>query len=186
MADQVKEAISRPQRRRRKCRRHHHDGCGGACKGFAFHSSLYLRRPEAVSASAGSSIARAIDKLNYVPNLVAGGLAAASLTQSASSFLLSATPSLETVAAMQTALRKRRLQVILGHTGMTRRKRKISFEQPLYWAPATVVLTGLSHSETTRKMLAKATVHDLSRYGNWVVRKSALRSGFHHDQVGIA
>ena len=36
--------------------------------------SLYLRKPEAVSPAASQVIARAIDTLGYVPNLVAGGL----------------------------------------------------------------------------------------------------------------
>ena len=40
--------------------------------------SLYLRKPDAVSPAAGQDIARAISTLGYVPNLVAGGLAAAS------------------------------------------------------------------------------------------------------------
>ncbi|WP_321378077.1 LacI family DNA-binding transcriptional regulator [Rhizobium sp.] len=40
--------------------------------------SLYLRRPEAVSSAASRAIAHAIDKLSYVPNFMAGGLAAAS------------------------------------------------------------------------------------------------------------
>src|SRR3954464_4848004 len=38
--------------------------------------SLYLRNPAAVSPAAAQEIARAISTLGYVPNLVAGGLAA--------------------------------------------------------------------------------------------------------------
>src|SRR4030095_9802071 len=40
--------------------------------------SLFLRRPDGVSPAAGQTIARAIEALGYVPNPVAGGLAAAS------------------------------------------------------------------------------------------------------------
>lgn len=79
--------------------------------------SLFLRKPEAVSATASQAISRAIDKLNYVPNLMAGGLAAAS--SRAVSILVPSVRNAffaETVSSMQTALKKQRLQLILGHT----------------------------------------------------------------------
>ncbi|MDO1582859.1 LacI family DNA-binding transcriptional regulator [Rhizobium oryzicola] len=148
--------------------------------------SLYLRRPEAVSASAGSAIARAIEKLSYVPNLVAGGLAAAS-SRAVSIIVPSVRNAFfaETVAAMQTSLRKERLQVILGHTEYDEKEEEDLVRTALSWAPAAIVLTGLCHSEATRRMLTKAHVPVIEI---WELGGPQIDAaiGFHHDQVGIA
>jgi LacI family transcriptional regulator, gluconate utilization system Gnt-I transcriptional repressor len=148
--------------------------------------SLYLRRPDAVSASAGSAIAHAIDKLNYVPNLVAGGLAAAS-SRAVSIIVPSVRNAFfaETVAAMQVALRKERLQVILGHTEYDEREEEDLVRTALSWAPAAIVLTGLSHSPATRRMLSKTSVPVIEI---WELGGPQIDTaiGFHHDQVGAA
>lgn len=186
MADQIKGAISRPQRQRRKMQSVTMMDVAEQAKVSPSTVSLYLRRPEAVSASAGSAIARAIDKLNYVPNLVAGGLAAAS-SRAVSIIVPSVRNAFfaETVAAMQTALRKERLQVILGHTEYDEKEEEDLVRTALSWAPAAVVLTGLSHSEATRKMLAKTSVPVIEI---WELGGPQIDTaiGFHHDQVGVA
>jgi LacI family gluconate utilization system Gnt-I transcriptional repressor len=148
--------------------------------------SLYLRRPDAVSASAGSAIAHAIDKLNYVPNLVAGGLAAAS-SRAVSIIVPSVRNAFfaETVAAMQVALRKERLQVILGHTEYDEREEEDLVRTALSWAPAAIVLTGLSHSPATRRMLERTNVPVIEI---WELGAPQIDTaiGFHHEQVGAA
>lgn len=148
--------------------------------------SLYLRRPEAVSASASQAIAHAIDKLNYVPNFMAGGLAAAS-SRAVSIIVPSVRNAFfaETVSAMQSALRKEKLQVILGHTEYDEREEENLVRMALSWAPAAIVLTGLSHSAATRRMLAKTSVPVIEI---WELGGEQMGAavGFHHDQVGIA
>lgn len=148
--------------------------------------SLYLRRPEAVSANAGRTIAHAIEKLNYVPNLMAGGLAAAS-SRAVSIIVPSVRNAFfaETVSAMQAALRKRGLQVILGHTEYDEQEEEDIVRMALSWAPAAIVLTGLSHSSGTRRLLAHASIPviEIWELGE---RQIGAAVGFHHDKVGAA
>lgn len=148
--------------------------------------SLYLRKPEAVSSAASQAIAYAIDKLNYVPNFMAGGLAAAS-SRAVSIIVPSVRNAFfaETVSAMQSALRKERLQVILGHTEYDEREEEDLVRMALSWAPAAIVLTGLSHSAATRRMLAKTTVPVIEI---WELGGEQIGAavGFHHEQVGVA
>lgn len=148
--------------------------------------SLFLRKPEAVSATASQAISRAIDKLNYVPNLMAGGLAAAS--SRAVSILVPSVRNAffaETVSSMQTALKKQRLQLILGHTEYDEQEEEELVRMALSWAPAAIVLTGLSHSATTRRLLANVAIPVIEI---WELGGPQIDSaiGFHHDQVGIA
>ena len=121
--------------------------------------SLYLRKPDAVSASASETIAKAIQALNYVPNLMAGGLAAAS-SRAVSIIVPSVRNAFfaETVATMQVELGKERLQVLLGHTEYSEREEENLVRMALSWAPAAIVLTGLSHSKGTLRMLKESHV----------------------------
>ncbi|WEF24799.1 LacI family DNA-binding transcriptional regulator [Paracoccus sp. S3-43] len=149
--------------------------------------SLFLRRPESVSSSAGETIQTAIRQLNYVPNLIAGGLAAAS-----SRVVGVVVPSVrnaffaETVAALQHELGRARLQMLLGHTEYHPATEEELVRATLSWAPAAIVVTGLHHSATTERMLQAAKIPVVQI---WELGGSApidLAVGFHHDQVGAA
>lgn len=186
MVGSVKEDVERHPRRRRKMQSVTMMHVAEQAQVSPSTVSLYLRRPEAVSASAGSAIAHAIEKLNYVPNLVAGGLAAAS-SRAVSIIVPSVRNAFfaETVAAMQTALRKEKLQLILGHTEYDEREEEELVRTALSWAPAAIVLTGLSHSDATRRMLLKSNVPVIEI---WELGGPQIDAaiGFHHDQVGAA
>ncbi|WP_245571640.1 LacI family DNA-binding transcriptional regulator [Microvirga subterranea] len=148
--------------------------------------SLYLRKPEAVSPSAGQDIARAIDDLGYVPNLVAGGLAAAS-----SKVVSIIVPSIrnaffaETVATLQAELASEGLQVLLGHTDYGENQEEALVRTALSWAPAAIVLTGLSHSLGTSKLLKASRVPVIEM---WELGGEPLDMavGFSHPQVGAS
>ena len=148
--------------------------------------SLYLRKPEAVSPSAGQDIARAIDTLGYVPNLVAGGLAAAS-----SKVVSIIVPSIrnaffaETVATLQAELAAEGLQVLLGHTDYGENQEEALVRTALSWAPAAIVLTGLSHSRGTCKLLEASRVPVIEM---WELGGEPLDMavGFFHPQVGAS
>jgi LacI family gluconate utilization system Gnt-I transcriptional repressor len=148
--------------------------------------SLYFRKPGAVSAAASQSIARAIKALDYVPNLMAGGLAAAS-----SRVVSIIVPSVrnaffaETVATMQCELSKQRLQVMLGHSEYSEHDEEDLVRTALSWAPAAIVLTGLSHSAATRKLLrdCKVPIVEIWELG---AQPLDMAVGFHHVQVGSA
>jgi LacI family transcriptional regulator, gluconate utilization system Gnt-I transcriptional repressor len=148
--------------------------------------SLYLRKPAAVSPAAGKEIARAISTLGYVPNLVAGGLAAAS-----SKVVSVIVPSIrnaffaETVSTLQSELAAEGLQVILGHSEYGEEQEEALVRTALAWAPAAVVLTGLSHSAETRKLLQASGVPVVEM---WEIggKPVDMAVGFSHPQVGAS
>ncbi|WP_201861536.1 LacI family DNA-binding transcriptional regulator [Microvirga soli] len=148
--------------------------------------SLYLRKPSAVSPAAGQEIARAISTLGYVPNLVAGGLAAAS-----SKVVSVIVPSIrnaffaETVSTLQSELALEGLQVILGHSEYGEDQEEALVRTALAWAPAAVVLTGLSHSPETRKLLQASGVPVVEM---WEIggKPVDMAVGFSHPQVGAS
>lgn len=148
--------------------------------------SLFLRRPDAVSGAAGARIAAAVDQLGYVPNLVAGGLAAA-----ASRVVSIIVPSVrnaffaDTVAALQAALAPRGLQVLLGHTEYELDQEERLVRTALSWAPAAIVLTGLAHSRATRQLLLAAAVPVIEM---WELGGEPIDMavGFAHRDVGAA
>ena len=146
--------------------------------------SLYLRRPGLVSLAAGQSIQRAIDQLNYVPNQVAGGLAAAS-SRAVSVIVPSIRNAFfaETVSALQTELGKEKIQVLLGHSEYSEREEENLVRAALSWSPAAIVLTGLHHSATTRKLLkaAQTAVVEIWELGE---KPIDMAVGFFHRQIG--
>jgi LacI family gluconate utilization system Gnt-I transcriptional repressor len=148
--------------------------------------SLYLRKPEAVSPAAGQEITRAISTLGYVPNLVAGGLAAAS-----SKVVSIIVPSIrnaffaETVATMQSELVAEGLQVLLGHSEYGEENEEALVRTALSWAPAAIVLTGLTHSPSTRKLIEASGVPVVEM---WELGRDPIDMavGFSHPQVGAS
>jgi LacI family gluconate utilization system Gnt-I transcriptional repressor len=148
--------------------------------------SLYLRKPAAVSPAAGQEIARAVSSLGYVPNLVAGGLAAAS-----SKVVSIIVPSIrnaffaETVSTLQSELAAEGLQVLLGHSEYGEEQEEALVRTALSWAPAAVVLTGLSHSAGTRKLLQASGIPVVEM---WEIggKPIDMAVGFSHPQVGAS
>jgi len=147
--------------------------------------SLFLRKPEAVSLKAGQAIRHAIGKLNYVPNLMARGLAAAS--SRAVSILVPSVRNAffaETVSSLQMALKKQRLQLILGHTEYDEREEENLVRMALAWRPIAIILTGLKHSASTRHLLENS---DIPVIEIWELGAEQIdvAIGFHHHKVGI-
>lgn len=148
--------------------------------------SLYFRRPKGVSPVAREAIARAVADLGYVPNLVAGGLAAAG-----SRVVSLIVPSVrnaffaETVAALESALAPQGLQVLLGHTEYDLAREEAVVRAALSWAPAAIVLTGLEHTQGTRALLkgARVPVVEIWERG---ARPIDMGVGFSHPEAGAA
>jgi LacI family gluconate utilization system Gnt-I transcriptional repressor len=149
-------------------------------------ASLYLRRPDMVSPSTGRRIAEAIAALDYVPNYVAGGLAGSS-----SRMVSIIVPSVrnaffaETVTALQSALRDEGLQVMLGHTEYSEREEEDLVRAALSWAPAAIVIAGLAHNASTRRLLGAAAVPVIEI---WELGAPPvdIAIGFSHEKVGAA
>jgi LacI family gluconate utilization system Gnt-I transcriptional repressor len=148
--------------------------------------SLYIRKPDAVSDDRARRISDAIASLDYVPNVMAGGLAAAS-----SRIVSVIVPSIrnaffaETVSSIQSALRAEGFQVLLGHTEYSEAQEEALVRAALAWAPAAIVLTGLDHAQATRSLLRASDVPVVEM---WELGGSRIDMavGFSHEQAGAA
>lgn len=146
--------------------------------------SLYLRRPEAVSGHAGSRIADAIQRLGYVPNMMAGGLAAAG-----SRVVSIIVPSLrnaffaETVSTIELLLARESLQTLVGHTEYDAQREEELVRAALSWAPAGIVLTGLDHSGATRRMLEASAIPVVEMWETGA-EPIDINVGISHPEIG--
>ena len=146
--------------------------------------SLFLRDPEAVSERRRLRIRRAIDTLRYVPNRMAGSLAAAS-TQVVGVIVPSLVNSFfsETVSTLQTALMARGYQILIGHTSYDPAREEELVRTFLSWSPSGIVLTGLGHSRATRQMLESSSVPVVEMWETGP-QPIDLMVGFSHADVG--
>jgi LacI family gluconate utilization system Gnt-I transcriptional repressor len=117
---------------------------------------------------------------------MAGGLAAAS-----SRVVSIIVPSVrnaffaETVSTLQTELAAEGLQVLLGHSEYSEGQEEALVRTALSWAPAAIVLTGLTHSRGTRKLLTDSRLPVVEM---WELGDDPLDMavGFSHPQVGAS
>lgn len=146
--------------------------------------SLYLRKPAAVSERISLRVKAAIDELGYVPNYVAGGLAAAG-----SRVVSVIVPSLrnaffsETVTELERLLAQHGLQTLVGHTEYSREQEEALVRAALSWAPAAIVLTGCTHTQATRDLLRKTAtpVVEMWELGCTPIDQAV---GFSHEAAG--
>lgn len=147
--------------------------------------SLYLRRPELVSKKTAQKIQYSVQQLDYVANMIAGGLAAAS-----SRVVGVLVPSIQnaffakTVSALQRGLADANLQIILGDTGYSDKTQEALVRATLSWAPAAVVITGLHHSATTKKLLMAANIPVVQIWELGDTKPIDMSVGFHHEKAG--
>ncbi len=146
--------------------------------------SLFLRDPDAVSATRRQRIQRAIDTLHYVPNRMAGALAAAS-TKVVGVIVPSLVNSFfaETVSTLQSALMAQGYQILIGHTNYDPAREEELVRTFLSWSPSGIVLTGLGHSRLTRQMLESSSLPVVEM---WEVGPQPIDMmvGFSHADVG--
>lgn len=148
--------------------------------------SLYLRRPEEVSETLGRRIQGTIDTLGYVPNIMAGALAA-----SKSRVIGVVVPSMvnsmfaSTVSCMQMALSHQGYQLLLGHSEYSQDQEESLVRTFMSWSPSAMVLTGLQHTRETRRILANSTIPVIEM---WELGSNGLDTmvGFSHEDVGRA
>ena len=175
-----------PQRRRRKMQRVTMTEVARLADVSPSTVSLFLRRPADVQADTGARIREAVERLGYVANCFAGGLAAA--TSPVVSVIV---PSLrndffaETVATLQSALASAGLQVLLGHSEYALDQEEALVRTALSWAPAAIVLTGLEHSRSTRRLLLAADVPVVEMW-ELAGEPIDMAVGFAHRDVGAA
>ena len=148
--------------------------------------SLFLRQPDAVSSGRARRIADAIEALGYVPNMIAGGLAAAS-----SRIVSVIVPSVRSVffadmvSAMETAMAAEGFQLLLGHSGYSPLREEELVRAALSWAPSGIVLTELEHTPATRALLRESGIPVIEM---WELDGEPLgvRVGLSHEEAGAA
>ena len=148
--------------------------------------SLYLRKPDEVSAQLGKRIQNAIDTLGYVPNLMAGALAAAR-TRVIGVVVPSMVNAIfaSTVNTMQKSLSAQGYQLLLGHSDYSLTEEAAAVRTFLSWSPSAIILTGLNHNRETRRLLSNSDVPVVEM---WELGSNPLDTlvGFSHQDVGRA
>ena len=146
--------------------------------------SRALRMPDAVSDPLRARIDAAIDHLGYVPNIVAGGLAA-----SRTRVIGVIVPSLNnsffaaTIEAMDAAFAPKGYQIMLGNSGYSLEREADLLDSFLSWSPSAIVLTGRNHLRRTLKRVANCDVPVVEM---WEIGDHTLDTaiGFSHRAVG--
>ncbi|HSH85214.1 MAG TPA: LacI family DNA-binding transcriptional regulator [Guyparkeria sp.] len=117
--------------------------------------SRALNAPERVSDDTRQRVLEAIDKVGYVPNLVAGSLASAS-----SRFIAVIVPSLanavfiEVIQGLQDTFEARGYQILLGNTDYDLQREHQLVRTFLGWSCSALVTAGLRHSEACLSLLS--------------------------------
>ncbi|MBZ9558624.1 MULTISPECIES: LacI family DNA-binding transcriptional regulator [unclassified Modicisalibacter] len=118
--------------------------------------SLYLRRPDEVSNHRAERIQRAIDRLGYLPNTMAGGLAS-----SRSNVIGVIVPTITnsffsaTLESLERHLRSAGYQLLIGNTEFDESREEELIRSIMSWNPAGLVLTGFLHNRKAISLLAR-------------------------------
>jgi len=148
--------------------------------------SRVLRNPGVVSEALRTRVTDAVSELGYVPNRMAGGLAAARthtvgvIVPSLSNSFFAAT-----IEAMAERFEPYGYQIMLGNSGYLIEREEALVSSFLSWSPSAIVLTGQHHSRNTLKRLVNA---DLPVVEMWELGENPLDSavGFSHRAAGQA
>ncbi len=148
--------------------------------------SRVLRQPAIVSEMLRRKVREAVERLDYVPNQMATGLAAAQgrqigvIVPSILNAFFSAT-----VDALTERLGANGRQVLLGTTDYDEAREEALIESFVAWQPGAVVVTGLRHARRAARLLlaARAPVIEMWEIGDSPIDYAV---GFSHRGVGRA
>ncbi|WP_271270718.1 LacI family DNA-binding transcriptional regulator [Aliamphritea hakodatensis] len=121
--------------------------------------SRYFRSPERVSESTRKRVEQAVQKLNYVPNRIAGTLAS-----NRSNIVAVIVPNItnsifaETLQAIEDSLRPSGLHLLIGHSNYSLQTEEDLVRTFLAHRPDGIILTGYTHSENTVEMVRAAGI----------------------------
>lgn len=146
--------------------------------------SLFLRQPDAVSKRMAPAIKAAIKDLGYVPNRLAGSLAAAN-TRAVAVIIPSLTNAFfsNTVSAIQRVLEEKDYQLMLGISEYSAAQEAKLVKAFLSWSPAAVIVTGTQQSRTVSSMLRGAGV-PVAQIWEIGGKPFDLQVGFQHEEAG--
>jgi LacI family gluconate utilization system Gnt-I transcriptional repressor len=121
--------------------------------------SRVINQPDKVSSATRKRVEQAIKTVGYVPNLVAGSLAS-----SKSRIVAAVVPTLDrsvfsgTIRGLSERLAREGYQLLLGSTGYSQQVEEQLVRTFLGRRVDALVLTGMSHSTATRKMVKDAGI----------------------------
>lgn len=148
--------------------------------------SRVINTPDRVSAETAAKVRAAIDKLGYVPNLIAGGLSSRRSRMVAAIVPTIAHPMFAgMVQAFTDAMRQAGYQVMLSITGYADKDTDAALRALLGRRPDALLITGAEHSRATRQMLVEAHVPIVEI---WDISADPIDMlvGFDHAEVGAA
>jgi len=146
--------------------------------------SRYFNEPQRVAAEPTARIRAAVEALNYVPNLAAGGLASAH-----NRVVAMVVPNISgpifanTLQALSDGLAEQGHQLLLASSYFSAENEERAVRAFLGWNPAALVLTSRFHSPATERLIAAAAQPVIETWDLAPGRKP-LQIGFSHRQVG--
>jgi LacI family transcriptional regulator, gluconate utilization system Gnt-I transcriptional repressor len=146
--------------------------------------SRALNQPEIVSARTRERVMAAVQRLGYVPNMIAGSLATRR-----SHLIAALVPSISTlmfarmIESFEASLREKNYEVILGVTHYDIMREQQLLQTILRRRPDAVFLTGVTHTEQSRSWLLSAGIPVVE---TWDLTRSPIDMlvGFSHEDIG--
>ncbi|OIJ41554.1 LacI family DNA-binding transcriptional regulator [Massilia timonae] len=148
--------------------------------------SRALNNPDSVSPEILQRVREVVDRVGYVPNLLAGGLASKKSRMVAAVVpTISGSVFLEMVQALTDGLAARGYQLMLGQAGYENSREDALLEAIIGRRPDGVVLTGIMRSEQGRRRLLASGIPVVE---TWDLTDSPIDMlvGFSHEQIGKA
>lgn len=146
--------------------------------------SRYLKQPDLVSAELSARIAASIKKLNYVPNLVAGGLAS-----TRGRIVGMVIPNFSgpifanTIQGFSDVLTAHGYQLLLASSSFSLEQEENTVRAFLGWSPAALALTSHFHTRETEKLVNDAGIPIVETW-DYKPRRKPIQVGFSHSEVG--
>lgn len=146
--------------------------------------SRVLNTPDRVSPETTARVRAAIEKLGYVPNLIAGGLSSRKSRMVAAVVPTIAHPMFAgVVQAFSDSMRQAGYQVMLSISGYDNTDEEAMFRALLGRRPDALMITGSAYSHATRQMLQEARIPTVEIW-DVSTRPIDMMIGFDHAQVG--
>lgn len=148
--------------------------------------SRALNHPESVSPDIQQRVREAVERLGYVPNLLAGGLASKKSRMVAAVVpTISGSVFLEMVQTLTDSLAARGYQLMLGQSGYENSREDALLEAIIGRRPDGVVLTGIMRSEQGRRRLLASGIPVVE---TWDLTSDPIDMlvGFSHEKIGKA
>jgi LacI family transcriptional regulator, gluconate utilization system Gnt-I transcriptional repressor len=148
--------------------------------------SRVINTPDRVSADTAARVREAIERLGYVPNLIAGGLSSRRSRMVAAIVPTIAHPMFAgMVQAFTDAMRQAGYQVMLTISGYTETDTDAALRALLGRRPDALLITGADHTAVARQMLVEAHIPVVEI---WDISPGPIDMlvGFDHAEVGRA